>query len=118
MVLFMFFESREPRLRDPEAVPAVCRRLSWRILNAVRNRTPLYFPHRAAPEGQNFEQKSPGSVVEGEVFRRSMCSGALRRRVSASMGRAAHKRSTLHSSPLNDEHVFTVRPQLGEAVAR
>ena len=34
------------------------------------------------------------------------------------MGRVTHKRSTLHSSPLNNKHVFTVKPQLGEAVAR
>ena len=39
-----------------------------------------------------------------------MCSGALRRRVSASMGRVTHKRSTPHSSPLNNKHVFTVKP--------
>ena len=49
------------------------------------------------------------AVVEAEVFRRSMCSGALRRRVSAPMGRVTHKRSTPHLSPLNNKHVFTVK---------
>ena len=99
-MLFLFLKSREPRLRDPEAVPAVCRRLSWRIVAS-----------RASPlRGKTLEQKEPRTVVEGEVFRRSMCSGALRRRVSASMGRATHKRSTPHSSPLNNKHVFTVKP--------
>ena len=105
-MLFLFFESREPRLRVPEAVPAVCQR-SWRILNApCRNLT------RSSPlKGKTLKQKDPDqSVVEAEVFRRSMCSGALRRRVSASMGRVTHKRSTPHSSPLNNKHVFTVKP--------
>ena len=34
------------------------------------------------------------------------------------MGRVTHMRSTPHSSPLNIKHVFTVKPQLEEAVAR
>ena len=75
-MLFLFFESREPSLRDPEAVPAVCRRLSWRILNAVRNLT-----RSPAPEGQKLLKQKARISGRGrsfpavDVFRRSKKAG-------------------------------------------
>ena len=80
-------------------------RTVYPLLCRVRNLT-----HVQPREGQNFGNKKLPSVEAKQVFRRSMCSGALRRRVSASMGRVTHKRSTPHSSPLNNKHVFTVKP--------